>query len=380
MARAILPAPAMGRGACSYSGYCGSYGCATGAKGSARSALLDRAVASGRCEIRPHAMVSRLVSDHSGRVVHAEYFDAGSRLRRVEARIFVAACQAIETARLLLRSTGPRHPKGLANGSGQVGRNLLFAGGGAASGSLRYDKFGREQAAALRQFGSFINRSLQDWYVIDDPIFGQPIKGGSIDFLHRAPAPISRAARQVEGPSGFVWGLPLKRKLEAHFSEAAYIKVEAFCDWLPNDDCFVTLDPQVKDKWGLPVARVRTGCHVHNLQVGWFLASKGAAVLEKMGAEGVVSFASGSPPTNLQAGTCRFGRDPKTSVLDPDCRAHEVENLFVSDGSFMPTGGSAPYTWTLYANAFRVADKIASQLGLATPAHATAGAGEGRTR
>ena len=143
----------------------------------------------------------------------------------------------------------------------------------------------------------------------------------------------------------------------------SYLKIEAFCDWLPNDDCFVTLDPKLKDKWGLHVARVRTGFHMHNLQVGWFLASKGAEVLEKMGADQVVAFAAGSPPTNLVAGGCRFGSDPDSSVLDPDCRAHEVENLFVTDGSFMPTGGSSPYTWTIYANAFRVADRILAQDG-----------------
>ena len=63
------------------------------------------------------------------------------------------------------------------------------------------------------------------------------------------------------------------------------------------------------------------------------------------------------------AGGCRFGTDPKTSALDVNCRAHDVENLYVSDGSFMPTGGSVPYTWTIYANAFRVADKILDHLG-----------------
>jgi choline dehydrogenase-like flavoprotein len=77
----------------------------------------------------------------------------------------------------------------------------------------------------------------------------------------------------------------------------------------------------------------------------------------------VVAFASGTPPANLVAGTCRFGSDPQTSVLDRDCRAHEVANLFVTDGSFMPTGGSVPHTWTIYANAFRVADRIIAQLG-----------------
>ena len=71
---------------------------------------------------------------------------------------------------------------------------------------------------------------------------------------------------------------------------------------------------------------------------------------------------SDSPPPNLVAGGCRFGRDPKTSVLDPDCRVHDVDNLYVADGSFMPTGGSVPYTWTIYANALRVADRIATRL------------------
>lgn len=358
-ARAILPQPAHGRGGCSYNGYCGSYGCTTGAKGSSRAALIDRAVATGRCEVRANSMVRRLVSDRLGKVVAAEYFDKQGESRRVTARIYVVACQAIETARLLLLSTGPRHPGGLANGNGLVGRNLLFAAGGAGSGRLSYEKFG----APLREFGTFVNRALQDWYVIDDPDFGPRQKGGTIDFVHAHPAPIARATRQIRDRGRLVWGAPLKRALEEHFQPARDVKIEAFCDWLPHDDCFVTLDPNVKDKWGLPAARARVEFHPHNLQIGWYLAEKGARVLKEMGAEDVVAFAVGSPPTNLQAGGCRFGRDPGTSVLDADCRAHEAENLFVTDGSFMPTAGSAPYTWTIYANAFRVADRIAAQLG-----------------
>jgi choline dehydrogenase-like flavoprotein len=361
--RAILSRPADGRKSCSYSGYCGSYGCATSAKGSSRAALLGRAVATGNCAIRPHSMVSRLKSDAKGRVTSAMVLDQDAKEIEVRARVFVVACQAIETSRLLLRSTGAKHPNGLANGSGQVGRNLLFSGGGAASGRLPYADMTEKEAKAYRQIGPFINRSLQDWYVIDDPQFGEPIKGGTLDFIHRSPAPIARATRQVETREGFRWGKPLKRQLESHFSEAAYVKVEAFCDWIPQDNCFVSLDPQKKDRWGAPVARVRAGFHMHNLQVGWYLAAKGGSVLEKMGAKDVMSFASGSPPANLQAGGCRFGTDPAKSVLDPDCRAHEADNLFVSDGSFMPTGGSVPYTWTIYANAFRVADKIKVQLG-----------------
>jgi len=374
--RAILPYAAKGRGGCSYNGgRCGSTGCSTGAKGSSRAALLDQAVATGRCEIRPHAMVSRLVSDPSGRLTAVEYYDRGGRRRRLDAGIYVVACQAIESARLLLVSVGPRHPRGLANGSGKVGRNLLFAGGGAASGRLVYARLPEAQAAALKDSRTFINRALQDWYRIDDPEFGPPAKGGTIDFVHRHPTPIARAHDQAQGPDGLRWGLPLKRRLESHFRDGIYIKVEAFCDWMPVDDCFVRLDPQVKDKWGLPVARIRTGFHVRNLQVGWYLATKGAEVLKRMGVEDVLHFASGAPPTNLVAGTCRFGDDPATSVLDRDCCAHEVENLFVTDGSFMPTGGSVPYTWTIYANAFRVADRIVAQLG--GPKRADDGTGRG---
>ena len=77
-----------------------------------------------------------------------------------------------------------------------------------------------------------------------------------------------------------------------------------------------------------------------------------------MGAHGVEGRGEGFASTNLVAGTCRFGTDPDRSVLDRDCRAHTVENLYVTDGSFMPTGGSVPYTFTLYANAFRVAEAI----------------------
>ncbi|MBI4357216.1 MAG: GMC family oxidoreductase [Gammaproteobacteria bacterium] len=356
--RAILPFAAMGRKGCAYSGYCGSYGCATGAKGSSRVALINRAVATGHCEVLPKAMVYRLETGGDGKVISAHYFGEQGTSKTIRARIFVVACQAIETARLLLLSKGPKHPNGLGNSSNLVGRNLLFAGGGAGFGWVSFAKFGEQ----LRE-DTFINRTLQDWYVIRDPNFGQPQKGGTVSFSFEHPAPIARATQLLEDrDKKLVWGHVLKRKLERRFRGGRFIKLEAFCDWLPIDNCLVTLDKTIKDKWHLPVAKIRVAFHPKNLQVGWYLASHGAEVLKQMGAEDVIAYAVGSPPTNLVAGTCRFGKDPKTSVLDPDCRAHEVENLFVTDGSFMPTGGSAPYTWTIYANAFRVADRIKAQL------------------
>jgi choline dehydrogenase-like flavoprotein len=364
--RAILPYGAMGRHGCSYSGYCGSYGCSTGAKGSSRAALLDRAVATGHCQVWPHARVFKLTSDNSGRVTAVEYFDREGARKRLDARIYVVACQAIETARLLLTSTGPKHPRGLANDNAQVGKNLIFSAGGSGSGDFYFDKLPSSKAFDLAIRGPFVNRALQDWYVYDDPEQDRRLKGGTIDFLFKHPNAIARAnAQKRDGNGQLLWGRPLKQKLKSFFTEARYLQFEVFCDWNPVDDCFVSLDPEVRDKWGIPVARVRVGYHRHDLKVGRYLADRAEQVLRQMGADNVRSGISASPPPNLVAGGCRFGSDPETSVLDANCRAHTVENLYVTDGSFMPTGGSVPYTWTIYANAFRVADHIRSELGAA---------------
>ena len=360
--RAILSQPAMGRRACEYSGFCGSFGCSSGAKGGARAALLDHAVAGGRCEVRPHAKVFRIASDEKGRITSVDYYDRAGAVRRVDARIYVVACQAIETSRLLLASAGPRFPHGLANNHGQVGRNLLFSAGGAGHGDLVFE--GRDPAgvAALRRVGPFVNRALDDWYTIDDPQLGR-VKGGIVELLWDHPNAVARAQNAKWRDGELVWGRPLKRRLEAWFRTDRTLNFEVFNDWLPTDDCFVALDPGVRDRWDSPVARVRIGAHPHDQRVGRFLAGNGERLLRELGAVRVVSSVGPSPPPNLQAGGCRFGRFAEDSVLDADCRAHEVDNLFVSDGSFMPTGGSVPFTFTIYANSFRVADRIVAQLG-----------------
>lgn len=357
--RAILSRGALGRRACEYSGYCGSFGCSSGAKGGARVAWLAPALATGRCLIRPRAQVLRLLSDTRGRVIAAEYADAEGQIRRVTAKRFVVACQAVETSRLLLNSPGPKFPNGLANNHGQVGRNLLFSAGGSGSGDLEYAALGAERAAALKTMGPFVNRALDDWYLIEDNAFAAGRhKGGIVEFMLAHPNPTGLANRAKWRDGELVWGLPLKRRLEQWFRTDRTLRFEVFCDWLPTDDCFVSLDPSVKDRWGQPVARIRIGHHAHDLQVGRYLADKAERVLRELGAARVRSSISGAPPPNLMAGGCRFGADPKTSVLDADCRAHEVENLYVTDGSFMPTGGSVPYTWTIYANALRVAERM----------------------
>jgi len=360
--RAILSRDKDNRRSCEYSGFCGSYGCSSGAKGGSRAALLNQAVATKNCEIKPLSKVYKLSSDAKGNVVSADYYDAEGNKQSIRAKIFVVACQAIETSRLLLSSTGPKHPDGLANHSGQVGKNLLFSAGGSGNGDFEYADMDKQASAAMKTRGPFVNRGIQDWYFIDDPVMGGRIKGGTVDFLLRHPNAMGKALGAKWDGDDLVWGRALQKNLRSIFTDNQTLRYEIFCDWLPTDNCFVSLDKSVRDKWGSPVAKVRIGYHEHDLKVGHYINERSSKVLKKMGAPNIRSNVSGSPPQNLVAGGCRFGHDPETSVLNADCRAHDVENLYVTDGSFMPTGGGVPYTWTIYANAFRVAARIKEAL------------------
>ena len=352
--RAILPLNALGRQGCSYSNFCGSYGCATGAKGSARAALLQRCSAT----IITEAFVHRLESNDK-KVTKAHYYDKNRVSHIVDAKIFVVAAQAIESSRLLLNSKNEFFPNGLANNSGQVGKNLIFSAGGVGSGRFTFESLSKQKE--LMQTGLFFNRSLQDWYEYEEN--DKKYKGGTIDFLFEHANIISRATKEFYDENGeLIWGEKLSAKIHKNLTTSRVLTFEVFNDWLPSDYCFVSVDEKIKDKFDMPVGAINLYGHPHDIKVGTHLANKAVKVLQEMGASDIYMSISSSPPPNLVAGGCRFGMDPKTSVLDANCKAHELQNLYVTDASFMPTGGSVPYTWTIYANSFRVAKHLVSRL------------------
>ncbi len=365
--RAVLSRERAGRGKCDYTGFCGSYGCASGAKGSARAALLSRAVATGRCEIRPGRRVTRLETDASGRVVAVHHQGSDGRVERLDAKVVVLAAQAIESSRLLLLSTGPRHPNGIGNSFDLVGRHLLSSPAGLGWGLFPYAKWEKTLGETMRDRGAFVNRTFQDWLEYADPATGKRRKGGSVDFLlmhsNAIQSAMIEASTAGAGAKRPIFGRELQGHVRRWFSDVKALKFETFSDWMPVPTSRVTLDPSVRDRLGLPVARVRFAEHPWNHETTEFLAARGADLLRAMGAEDLHVSQDASPSTNLVAGGARFGVDARTSVLDPDCRVHDCDNLYVTDGSFMPTGGSVPYTFTIYANAFRVASRIASRLG-----------------
>jgi len=354
--RAILSQNALGRNACYYSNFCGSYGCASGAKGSGRAALLQKC----KAKIITDAFVYKLESTDK-KVTRAYYYTKRGIRHSIQAKIFVVAAQAIETSRLLLNSKNKYFPQGLANSSTEVGKNLIFSAGGSGSGRFVFEKLTPQQQKELMEVGVFFNRSLQDWYAYEKN--DKAYKGGTIDFLFEHQNIISRVMREVYDENGnLMWGDALAKKIKKRLTTSRVLTFEVFNDWLPTDKCFVGVDAKAKDKYGVPVGVINLYGHPHDLEVGEYLAKKSVEVLQKLGCEEIDYSISSAPPPNLVAGGCRFGNDATNSVLDKNCKAHDLENLYVSDASFMPTGGSVPYTWTIYANAFRVADVIKTQL------------------
>ena len=364
--RAVLSQNQGDRNACYYSNFCGSYGCSSGAKSSSREALIRPALATGNLTLVSNAQVTRLTADGE-RVKSAEIVDTiTGRKRYITARIFVVAAQAHESVRLLLNSANKAHPGGLGNSSGELGKNLIFSAGGSGQGVLKRQNLKGISFSDLMQRGLFVNRSVLDWYMLEkkkgDRHEKIEMKGGLVEFMFEHQNNISRAAKSRYSGEKLLWGKALGEKMKKSFTEGKNIRFEIFNDWLPTDDCHVSVSDTQKDRFGMPVGKLRIHAHSHDLEIASTIADSCEAILRKMGAEDVYSAVSPIPPQNLIAGGCRFGSDPKRSVLNKYCQSHDLPNLFVADASFMPTGGSVPYTWTIYANALRISEYMAGEL------------------
>jgi choline dehydrogenase-like flavoprotein len=185
-------------------------------------------------------------------------------------------------------------------------------------------------------------------------------KGGTYNFILAHPNPIHAAVRLAKDNRFRLMGEALKARLEKYFREELFIEFEVFGESLPWSGMFVDLDPEVTDRHGLPAARLTVQNHRAANEINQKMVARGLDMLKAMSpkAARVYPWTWHSTTYHLQQGTCRFGNDPSRSVLDKSCQAHEVKNLYVTDGSFMPTSGGVPSTPTIMANALRVAHII----------------------
>jgi choline dehydrogenase-like flavoprotein len=353
--RAVNSQPYAGRPGCEYCSMCSAYGCPVGARGTAQEALLARAVTTGRCTLHTRCMVREITVGPTGRASGCVYYDRHGVERQLWAGIVCVACSAVETARLLLLSKSRYFPQGLANGSGLVGRNLQLHV--CSTVSARFDLARRDDLRA-ESASPFLGRSIFDHYTLPAGTSDYST-GGLLRFGVSAMAPIGTgqgiAFTEKTGP---LWGMPLMRALNGYLERTLDLHCEVFQSFLPSERSLVSLDPEVEDRWGLPVARLAIHHPPHHKQTAGWLVDRAAEIFAEMTAEEVVKAPVGETSRVLLHGTCRAGSRPDSSVVDADCRSHEVPNLFIADASPFSTCASVPPTLTIVANAFRVAEVI----------------------
>jgi choline dehydrogenase-like flavoprotein len=344
--QAALSRPYNGRPATVISAFAQQHGDPSGTRSSALNVLVPDAIATGRYDLRPDCYVRELTLDEHGRISAAIYEDAEGDLIEQQADVFVLACGAVESARLLLLSRSGRFPNGLANSNDLVGRNVTFHEYSASVGTF-------DDPVYAWAGGGYVSASSFEFYHHDDDrdfASGGHIASAGVGI----PLPINWSL-----PNKPAWGAEAKRMDRDYFSHS--MAVAMVLHDMPQHDNRVDLDDEVVDAWGLPVARITLTPHENDLKMGRFLIDRAADVLEAANAKEVHKVYADRITGNCshQHGTARMGADPETSVVDRNCRTHEVDNLYVVDGSPFPTSTGANPTLTIMANAWRVADHIA---------------------
>lgn len=332
-----------GRNPCIQHPCCNGYICEIGAKSTPVSALLPPALATGNCTLVPDALVKEITLDGRGRPDGVRYFK-NHRLVHQRARLIILAGSAIETPRLLLNSASRRFPRGMANGNDWVGRNLM--------GHISPWVWGVTEKTTNEGFGPGPGIGFDDFYSHNDGFVG-----GSVIYSRTEVSPIAFTTRRARGAP--LWGPGHKQYQRENFRR--YLRLFAPAEDLPQFENRVEVSPTIKDKWGIPVARITHSFHPNDFRVWKFMRSKMIEMLAEAGAHDITGSHVGKGGTGYQLGTCRMGNDPKTSVVNSYGQSHEVDNLFVVDASVMVTSGGRNPALTIQALAFRFADYIIRQ-------------------
>jgi choline dehydrogenase-like flavoprotein len=336
---AVLSQPYKGRAACTHCGWCEAFGCEMNAKSSSLAAMIPAAEKSGRCEIRPGSVVSRIETGRDGRANAVLYFDANGREVRQRTKAVALCANGAETPRLLLIS-------GIANSSGLVGKNLMF--------DVSIYALGRFEHETNEHKSIVVTRVLHDFYRSDPKrsFYG----GGGLDSrMDYTPAAFALDALPKDVPQ---WGVEWKRAIGEYYTHTAGTLGHISC--LSREQNSISLDPAMKDAWGLPAMRITFRNHPDDLKAAHFVLDRQMELLDAAGAKKVWHTPVEETMDSVHLmGTCRMGNDPKTSVVDKWNRSHDVRNLFIVDGSSLVTCGRQQPTETIQALAFRAADYMA---------------------
>jgi choline dehydrogenase-like flavoprotein len=319
------PLPLGLRDGCILCNTCNSFACKVHAKSDADVCCVRSTMQRANVTLWTNALATRLLTDASGKKAAGVEVERNGETLRVEAPLVIVACGAVNSAALLLRSANAAHPNGLANSSGLVGRRYMA-----------------HLATMMQGFHPFRKNDtvFQKTVAINDYYFSGP----------RTKYPLGQIQSQ-----GRTHGIMAQTVVPWIPLWAYDAWVARGVDWLamsedlPTRENRVTIDPD---------GRIRLHYRPNNLKAHHMLVAEMRRILKRLGFWAVVAHSHGNRNTTHQCGTLVFGDNPRESVLDPYCRTHDVENLFVVDASFFPSSAAVNPALTIVAQALRVADHI----------------------
>jgi choline dehydrogenase-like flavoprotein len=335
--------PYNGRRSCMRCRWCVGFACEVDARTGTHNTVIPTALATGNCELRTGCMTKEILLDERGRARGVTYIDADGRYREQTADLVIVCGGAIESARLLLNTRHRVYPAGLGNRYDWVGRNLQSHSYTGAVGLFdfdTYDDLGPGASIAISDYNHG-NPGLAGGGMLANEFIRLPYQ-----FMGLVPPWIAR------------WGPEHKDFVRTAYKRT--IVIMGPVQEMPLFDSRVQVDPKVKDRWGIPVARLSGRKHPHTIEIARFLAGKAQAWLTEAGATNTWRRIPGQGLSGgqHQAGTCRMGNDPKTSVVDRDCRIHDVDNVYVIDASNHVTNGGFNPALTILANAYRASNNL----------------------
>lgn len=337
---AINSEPRDGRAGCQQAGFC-FQGCKFGAKWSTLYAEIPKGEATGKLEVRPNSQALQIQHDASGKVTGVLYADAQGNQHVQKARAVAVAGNSIESPRLLLNSASSMFPDGLANSSGQVGRNYMrhMTGSVYAIFEKPVNMYrGTTMAGIVKdESGNDPSRGFVGGYEMETLSLGLPFMAAFLD------------------PGA--WGRDFTSALDMYENMAGMWLVG---EDMPQQTNAVTLHPTEKDQYGLPVPNVHFDDHANDLAMRNHAYKQGGALYQSVGAIRVIE--TPPYPSTHNLGTNRMSARPEDGVVNGHGQAHDVKNLFVSDGSQFTTGGAENPTLTIVSLAIRQAEYIADQM------------------
>ena len=345
---AIISRPYEGRDQCLNLAPCIS-GCAQGAKSSTDITYWPAALRGG-VELWTHCRVREITLNDEGMADGVIYYDADGEERFQRAEVVILACNGVGTPRVLLNSTSSRFPDGLANRSGQVGRNLMFHPAGFVQGVFEERLDGHK--------GPMGCSILSNQFYETDPN-RDFVRGYMMQIVRGGVGPWN-TAMQGAATGQIPWGPGHHEAFRRRFDHTATIGV--LCEDLPEAHNTVTLDPVLADSDGIPSPKITYTLSDNSRRMMEHGLARATEVLEAAGAVEVINTGLARQSGWHLLGTARMGADPDRSVVNPWGRSHDVKNLFIVDGSIFVTGGAVNPTSTIQALALYIADTMKKNL------------------